>query len=86
MLIGSAIIAVMWLVKMPLWISIVGTVFGAILIEFCCLVFTTRLFRFASSQDIEEITAERERQILVSENKITNKGDITWKKQLQPLD
>ena len=58
MIIGSALIAVVWLVSMPLWVSIVGTVFGAILIEFCCLIFTTRLFRFSSSQDFEKIAIE----------------------------
>lgn len=54
MIIGSVLIAVAWLVSMPLWVSIVATVFGALLIEFCCLIFTTRLFAFASSQDVEE--------------------------------
>ena len=78
MIIGSALIAVVWLVSMPLWVSIVGTILGVLLIEFCCLVFTTRLFRFSSSQDFKEIAVEN----TITENKFINKGDITWKKQL----
>ena len=78
MIIGSALIAVAWLVSMPLWVSIVGTILGVLLIEFCCLVFITRLFAFSSSHDFKEIAVEN----TITESKLKNKGNLLLKKQL----